>query len=122
MEFSKKQENKIIDPVCGMTINNKEDIFTSSYENVTYYFCSEKCKKIFDEDPQAVFAMKAAREEFIEQERSKSLEKMVDELAHEIRNPLTSIGGFARRIHERLSENDPREKIYGDGYRGCLKA
>jgi signal transduction histidine kinase len=35
---------------------------------------------------------------------------MADELAHEIRNPLTSIGGFARRVHEMLPENDSGRK------------
>ncbi len=110
MAIVEKQENKIIDPVCGMTIDKKDSIFTSSHRGVAYYFCSEKCKKLFDEDPEAVFAMKAAREEFIEKERAESLEKMADELAHEIRNPLTSIGGFTRRIYERLSENDPGRK------------
>jgi signal transduction histidine kinase len=53
--------------------------------------------------------MKSEREKIIEEERSKTLENMMDEVAHEIRNPLTSIGGFTRRIYERLPEGDPNK-------------
>ena len=53
--------------------------------------------------------MKAEREKLVEEESSKTLEKMMDEVAHEIRNPLTSIGGFTRRIYERLPEGDPNK-------------
>jgi len=35
---------------------------------------------------------------------------MMDEVTHEVRNPITSIGGFVRRIHERLPDGDPNKK------------
>ena len=35
---------------------------------------------------------------------------MIDEVAHEIRNPLTSIGGFARKVFKKLPEDDPNRK------------
>ncbi len=98
------------DPVCGMTIKDKDSIFISSFKGVTYYFCSEKCKTDFDEDAEVVLAMKSAREKFIEKERSASLEKMIEAVAHEIRNPLTSIGGFARKIYKRLPQGDPNRE------------
>ena len=98
------------DPVCGMIINEKDSNFTSSFKGVAYYFCSEKCKVDFDEDPDAVLAMESAREKTTERERSVSLEKMIDAVAHEIRNPLTSIGGFARKIHKRLPQGDPNRE------------
>jgi signal transduction histidine kinase len=34
----------------------------------------------------------------------------MDEVAHEIRNPLTSIGGFTRKMYERLPADDPNKK------------
>ncbi|MEN8263918.1 MAG: YHS domain-containing protein [Nitrospirota bacterium] len=106
------------DPVCGMTVKVKDSIFTSSYKGVSYYFCAEKCKSDFDKDPEAVLAMKAAREKTIESERSTSLEIMIDEMSHEVRNPLTSIGGFARKVYKRLPHDDPNkeymEMIIGD--------
>jgi signal transduction histidine kinase len=100
---------KIIDPVCGMTIEEKDVFGTSSYKGTIYYFCSKECKENFDKDPAALLIMKAEREKLVEEERSKTLEKLIDEVAHEIRNPLTSIGGFTRRIYERLPEGDPNK-------------
>jgi signal transduction histidine kinase len=110
MSILKKDKIRIMDPVCGMTITRKNSAPTSSYVGEVYYFCSERCRAIFDREPDAVFAMKKAREEVVEEERTESLDNMADELAHEIRNPLTSIGGFARRVHEMLPENDPGRK------------
>ena len=98
------------DPVCGMTIKEKDRNLTSSHKGVNYCFCSEKCKSDFDKDPDAVLAMEAAREKTTEKERSVSLEKMIDEAAHEMRNPLTAIGGFTRMIYRRLPENDPNKE------------
>src|SRR4030043_1282301 len=100
---------KIVDPVCGMTIEEKDVFGTSSYKGTTYYFCYDKCKEDFDKNPESILTMKAEREKLIEEERSKTLEKMMDEVAHEIRNPLTSIGGFTRKIYERLQEDDPNK-------------
>lgn len=98
------------DPVCGMTVKVKDCNITSSHKEVNYYFCSEKCKVDFDEDPDAVLAMETAREKTTERERSVSLEKMIDAVAHEIRNPLTSIGGFARKIYKKLPQDDPNRE------------
>ncbi len=98
------------DPVCGMTVREQESIFSSSYKGVSYYFCSEKCKRDFDEDQEGVVAMQESRERTTEMERSVSLEKMIDAVAHEIRNPLTSIGGFARKIYKRLPQGDPNRE------------
>ena len=104
-----RRKMKIIDPVCGMTIDKENAIVTSSYKGITYYFCSDKCKEDFDKNSETILAMKAEREKLVEEERSKTLEKLIDEVAHEIRNPLTSIGGFTRRISERLPEGDPNK-------------
>ncbi len=100
---------KIVDPVCGMTIEEKDVFGISSYKGTTYYFCSDKCKEDFDKNPESILIMKAEREKLFEEERSKTLEKMMDEVTHEIRNPLTSLGGFTRKIYERLPEGDPNK-------------
>lgn len=41
-----------------------------------------------------------------EQEKLKALETMLDQVAHELRNPLVAIGGFARRIRDRLTDDE----------------
>jgi signal transduction histidine kinase len=45
-----------------------------------------------------------------EEEKTGALECMMDEVAHEVRNPLTSIGGFARRVYDNLPEGSPNRK------------
>lgn len=39
------------DPVCGMTIEEKDAVGTSEYQGRRYYFCSKDCKTEFDENP-----------------------------------------------------------------------
>jgi Cu+-exporting ATPase len=41
------------DPVCGMTINDKDAAATSTYRETTYYFCSISCKEKFEKDPES---------------------------------------------------------------------
>jgi Cu+-exporting ATPase len=43
----------VIDPVCKMTIEDKEAVATSKYKGTTYYFCSKPCKEDFDKNPEA---------------------------------------------------------------------
>jgi signal transduction histidine kinase len=43
-------------------------------------------------------------------ERLAALGELSSQVAHEIRNPLTAIGGFARSIQRRLNEGDPNRK------------
>lgn len=59
---------------------------------------------------KSLLSIKAAREKLVEEEKTEALEKMMDEVVHEIRNPLTSIGGFAKRVYDRLPEGDPNKK------------
>ncbi len=39
------------DPVCGMDVKEDSE-FKSEYNGITYYFCSESCKKQFDSNPR----------------------------------------------------------------------
>jgi signal transduction histidine kinase len=62
---------------------------------------------------KSLLTIKAARDKLVQEERSEALDLMMDELAHELRNPLTSIGGFARRVYENLPEGDPNKPAVG---------
>ncbi|MDI6742881.1 MAG: heavy metal translocating P-type ATPase [Smithella sp.] len=44
---------KITDPVCKMTIEEEDAVATSSYQGETYHFCSDRCKKTFDSNPES---------------------------------------------------------------------
>lgn len=54
IDFIKKlfsQDEKVKDLVCGMMVDPKETPYHSVYQHKHYYFCSEGCKKQFEEDP-----------------------------------------------------------------------
>jgi signal transduction histidine kinase len=59
---------------------------------------------------RSLLLIKATHEKKVETEKTGALEQMIDEVAHEIRNPLTAIGGFARKVFSRLPEGDPNKK------------
>lgn len=55
LDFFKKlfsDEGKEKDPVCGMSVDSKTTTLHSVYEERHYYFCSESCKKQFEENPK----------------------------------------------------------------------
>jgi YHS domain-containing protein len=41
------------DPVCGMDVEPNEAAGQSEYHGTTYYFCSNECKRKFDQRPEA---------------------------------------------------------------------
>jgi YHS domain-containing protein len=40
------------DPVCGMNIDEKAAEFQTQVAGKKYFFCSEECKKEFQENPE----------------------------------------------------------------------
>lgn len=59
---------------------------------------------------RSLLSIKATHEKKVEEEKVGALEQMMEQVAHEIRNPLTSVGGFARKVFSRLPEGDPNKK------------
>ncbi len=53
---------------------------------------------------QGLINKKISQVKVVEGEKQKALEILAEEVAHEIRNPVTAIGGFARRIMNKLPE------------------
>lgn len=39
------------DPVCGMEVS-KATSYRTLYRGVVYYFCSERCRRAFERDPE----------------------------------------------------------------------
>lgn len=44
---------EVVDPVCKMTIEDRDAVATAVYKGITYYFCSMPCKEDFDKDPES---------------------------------------------------------------------
>lgn len=40
-----------VDPVCYQQIEKPNTILSTEYEGVTFYFCSQPCKRKFDFEP-----------------------------------------------------------------------
>jgi YHS domain-containing protein len=41
------------DPVCGMKIDEKQSEFETKFAGKQYFFCSEECRKEFEDNPGA---------------------------------------------------------------------
>ncbi len=52
MQNQLKQTNTVLDPVCGMTVNQRITEIATTIQGQTYYFCAEGCRKEFVADPQ----------------------------------------------------------------------
>jgi PAS domain S-box-containing protein len=55
---------------------------------------------------QEIEKFKELERDYLESQRLASLGKMAEGIAHKIRNPIVSVGGFARRISRRASQGD----------------
>ncbi len=59
---------------------------------------------------RSLLATTTAHKKLAEKKRAEALEQVMEEVTHEVRNPLVSIGGFARRVYDNLPEDDPNKK------------
>jgi len=55
---------KVKDPVCGMTVEEKDSKATCTYDGKTYHFCSDTCKKKFEKDPTVCAGEKTSSKGF----------------------------------------------------------
>jgi YHS domain-containing protein len=40
------------DPVCGLRVDEKKAEFQTQFAGKKYFFCSEECRKEFEDQPQ----------------------------------------------------------------------
>lgn len=48
-----------LDPVCGMEVDETKPPAQTEYDGVRYYFCSQNCRNVFEEDPEEYIASAA---------------------------------------------------------------
>jgi signal transduction histidine kinase len=63
-----------------------------------------------DELGRAYEALREEQEKLVRAERLSAVGEMAVRVAHEVRNPLVSIGGFTRRLLVEMPEKDPRSE------------
>lgn len=54
IDCEEEHPDRLLDPVCRMTLDPAAEWPTDSYRDVEYSFCSERCRTTFREDPGAV--------------------------------------------------------------------
>jgi YHS domain-containing protein len=52
MQQQQNQAKAALDPVCGMTVNQRVTEIATTIQDQTYFFCAEGCRKAFVADPQ----------------------------------------------------------------------
>jgi Cu+-exporting ATPase len=40
------------DPVCGMELDSSQIVAQTTYKGQPYHFCSEDCRRTFEENPE----------------------------------------------------------------------
>jgi YHS domain-containing protein len=46
------EEMMAIDPVCGMEVDERKPEFQTQFAGRKYFFCSEECRKEFENQPE----------------------------------------------------------------------
>ena len=73
-----------------------------AFENARLYNAIEKSNQ----------ELKVTRERLMESEKMVAIGEMTSGLAHEIRNPLVSIGGFVRRLHKKFPGDEQVQSYF----------
>jgi PAS domain S-box-containing protein len=71
-----------------------------------YKFSQELERKVQERTAE----LEERSKQLVEAERLAAMGKMADRIAHELRNSLIVVGGFARRVNEKTPDDDPNKK------------
>jgi PAS domain S-box-containing protein len=81
-----------------------EEALRKAHEELSHF--SRDLEKIVLERTEE---LREKDKQLMEAERIAALGKVANRIAHELRNPLTVVGGFARRVYEKTPEEDPKK-------------
>ncbi len=70
----------------------------------------EKIETLNDELLRSLEELKRAQDKLIMAEKLSALGRLTSDVAHEIRNPLTVVGGFAKRLEKRLPDGSKEKE------------
>lgn len=101
----KSDKKTMLIPVVLLTAKNfVEDKVTGFETGADDYITKPFNTKELKARIQGLINKKISQVKVVEVEKQEALETLAEEVAHEIRNPVTAIGGFARRIMNKLPE------------------
>ena len=101
----KSDKKTMLIPVVLLTSKNfVEDKITGFETGADDYITKPFNTKELQARIQGLINKKISQVKVVEVEKQEALETLAEEVAHEVRNPVTAIGGFARRIMNKLPE------------------
>jgi len=95
-----------LESLKAIAVRQAEEIKRLTQESAAY-------KKGVEDQMSINEGLRFSRERLIDCEKLAALGRFTADVAHEIRNPLTAVGGFARRLMKMLGVGS-REKYYAD--------
>ncbi len=116
------------DKVIGIlvTASKRKNYFHVRYSDAIYIVANEigiaiKISQLYDEVyisqqelekkvKERTRQLEETHRKLLEMERHAAMGKMANRVAHELRNSLTVIGGFARRLSKKMPKEDPNRK------------
>ena len=88
-----QRANQVVDPVCGMRINRSEAV-TEEHRGQVYYFCADRCRRRFREEPHRF------RERPVEdQHRSHQAEAKIEEAKKNIERDREQLDRFEESVN-----------------------
>ncbi|MBN2809531.1 MAG: hypothetical protein JXR80_08585 [Deltaproteobacteria bacterium] len=103
------------DQLQGLILANADQITLDDLAYITLFTDAAALAldnaRLYQRLQSSLASLNSAQLRLAQSEKLMALGEMASSIAHEIKNPLVSIGGFARRLHKRIPEQS-REKAY----------